>query len=48
MGKQERRMTESAPVVTHVQSAGQFLKALPPNPGCRLGLESREGFRVKG
>lgn len=29
MGKLERRMTESAPLVTHVQSAGQFLKALP-------------------
>lgn len=29
MGKLDRRMTESAPVVTHVQSAGRLLKALP-------------------
>ena len=38
MGKLERRMTESAPVVTHVQSAGQFLKALPQPRlvGCHL------------
>lgn len=51
MGKLDRRMTESACTERWAVSqsfATAQVSGLPPNPGCRLGLESKEGFRVKG